>query len=245
MILIDNKEGLVGDFLGTIPAMQKLSEDDTVIVKVNQEVEGLFELIKNKDLVNFKELSYDYSDQFHKEITLSSSGAFTLASQNNWYMTQAFIKQAELEVPEVPPKARLRYESVLALHPIDYLISPFARSLPLDQKWQRENWQALVNKFPDKTFGVLGNYKYDDPMYVNGKNVHLFYSLSFDVLCKLFKSATALISVVTGTSHLAFHLGVKNILLTNQGMTWGNNPDAIKLTEYIPNITVQQVIEKL
>jgi len=247
MILIDNKEGLVGDFLGTIPAMQALHKDDSdVVVKVHPEAEGLFDLIKGNGLIKFNDSMKNIESKFDKEITFNSSEAFGIANTYNWYMTQAFMKQAGLEVPEIAPKAKLNYgSSSIPVPTVDYLISPFARSLPLDQKWQREKWQELVTKMKDKTFGVLGNYKYDDPMYLNGKNVRLFYSLSFDFLCRLFINSKALISVVTGTSHLAFHLGLKNILLTNQFMTWGNNPEAIKLTRNIHDIQINEVIEKL
>lgn len=243
MILINNLEGLIGDFLGTIPAMQKLSEKNKVVVKFNPEIEGLLDLIQSKNLKKLTAISIDNID---KQITFSSSEAFGIATSNNWYMTQAFMKQAGLDIPKIAPKAKLIYNhSTIPIAPIDYLISPFARSLPLDQKWQREKWQDLVKSMPDKKFGVLGNYKYDDPMYVNGRNVRIFYSLSFDVLCRLFKNSGCLISVVTGTSHLAFHLGVKNILLNNQDFAWGTNPEAICIRDYIPDITVEQVKEKL
>lgn len=246
MILINNSEGLIGDFLGTIPAMQKLAEKDTVVVKVHPEAKGLFELIETYHLTDKDNIDFFIEPEWDKKITFNSSEAFGIANTHNWYMTQAFMKQAGLEVPKIAPKAKLNYgSSSIPIPPVDYLISPFARSLPLDQKWQREKWQELVSKLKNKTFGVLGNYKYDDPMYLNGSNVRLFYSLSFDTLCKVFKNAGCLISVVTGTSHLAFHLGVKNVLLNNQGFAWGTNPEAICLREYIPNITVEQVIEKL
>lgn len=240
MIFVNSIDGLIGDVLGTYPTLQKLSEKEIVFVKVHPEVKQMFNLIKTNRLQEIETLPSE------DIITLQSQEAFGIANTHNWYMTQAFMKQAGLEVPEIAPKAKLNYDSSsIPVPPVDYLISPFARSLPLDQKWQREKWQELVTKMKNKTFGVLGNYKYDDPMYLNGSNVRSFYSLSFDTLCKVFKNAGCLISVVTGTSHLAFHLGVKNVLLNNQGFTWGTNPEAICLRDYIPNITVEQVIEKL
>lgn len=245
MILIDNKEGLIGDFLGTIPAMQKLAENDCVLLEYRKEVSGLYNLIVNDNLKEKGEVNLDDV----RVIILSSSEAFQIAHQKGYYMTQAFMAQAGLDVPEVPPKAKLNYINCAPLGQqsvCDYLISPFARSLPEEQKWQEDNWRNLVRSMPHKIFGLLGNSKYDDRLFlIEEPNVIPIFDLNFDTLCGIFKNSECLISIVTGTSHLAFHLGVKNILLTNQNMTWGNNPDAIKITDPIHNITVQQVIDKL
>lgn len=244
MILIYNKEGLIGDFLGTIPAMQKLAENDCVLLKYNKEVKGLYELILSDKIKEEKQVEIDDV----KNITFNSSEAFQIAHQKGYYMTQAFMAQAGLEVPEVPPKAKLSFkEEYLSkdYYEIDYLVSPYARSLPPEQKWQDEKWTELFETLPDKKFGVLGNSKYDKYIWNSHKNVVPLFDMDFGTLCLIYKYSKLLISVVTGTSHLAFHLNTKNILLTNQNMTWGNNPDAIKITDYIPNITVKQVIEKL
>ena len=246
MILIDNKEGLIGDFLGTIPAMQKLAEKQEIIVDIRDEIDGLFKLVKDPNIKDYGSFYFQKKPEF--DITFDSSKAFEISGKYNCYMTQAFYVQAGLEFPTKPPKAKLSFEgniNTLPIGPVDYLISPFARSLPESQKWPRENWQELVKKLPTKKFGILGNYKYDNPMYINGPNVEKFYSLQFDTLCRLFKNSNALISVVTGTSHLAFHLDVKNILLTSQTMMWGNNPDAIQIKKPLDQITVEEVISKL
>lgn len=246
MLLIDSKDGLIGDFLGQIPTMQKLAEKKMIEVKVHPEARDLFSLIETGNLMGTHNVNWFVAPEYDKTITLSSSEAFQLSVKNNWYMSQAFMAQAGLKVSEIAPKAKLNYDGeFFHPQPVDFLISPFARSLPVEQKWQREKWQELVNKLPEKKFGVLGNYKYDDPMYINGNNVTVFFSLQFKHLCSLLKRTGTLISVVTGTSHLAFHLGVKNILLTNQNMAWGNQPDAIKITDNIHDVTVQQVIDKL
>jgi ADP-heptose:LPS heptosyltransferase len=243
MIFIDNKEGLIGDFLGTIPAMQTLAKKEIVLVKIHPEASGLFQLIKSDRISRIT----SYSDQMNP-IILSSSEAFQIAVKKNYYMTQAFMEQAGLQVPIPAPKAKLTYNEEAYLHyeHIDYLLSPFARSLPEEQKWPINKWLELVRTLPGIKFGVLGNSKYDEKnIWLNEKNVVPLYNINFKDLCSIYKKSLGLISVVTGTSHLAFHLGVKNILLTNQNMTWGNNPDAIKITDYIPDITVEQIIDKL
>lgn len=242
MILIDNKEGLIGDFLGTIPAMQKLSENELVFVRVHPEAKELFELIRSKRLID------DYVSnaviEMCKKVTLSSSEAFQIASKKSYYMSQAYMEQAGLEVPEVAPKANLSFKEWENVTKCDYILSPFAKSLPPDQKWPREKWQQLVDNLPDKKFVMIGSAS-DDSTFIHGKNVIVELNHPFDYICNLFKYSKGLISVVTGTSHLAFHLGVKNILLSNQQMTWGNQPDAIRINKHIPDITVNEVIEKL
>lgn len=244
MILIDNKEGLIGDFLGTIPAMQELAKEDCVLLEYRKEVKGLYDLILS-DKIESKFSKKEILDKEFKTITLSSSEAFQIAAKYNCYMSQAFFVQAGLEFPKVPPKAKLTLEDVFDLDPCDYLISPFARSLPENQKWPVEKWRELVRSFPDKKFGLLGNSKYDDKNYLEEENVLPIFDFHFNTVCNVMRDTGILISVVTGTSHLAFHLGVKNILLTSQTMAWGNNPDAIQIKKPIENITVKEVIEKL
>lgn len=247
MILIDNKEGLIGDFLGTIPAMQRLSEIYPCVVNVHHEIIGLFDLIKNSRLLNRAEqVGEDWDNLNHMEkITFTSGEAFQIAAKKGYYMTQAFMEQAGLEVPKIAPKAKLNYDE--PKEKLDYyIISPFARSLPPEQKWPVKKWIELINSLPNSKFILVGNSKYDDYKdFIYCKNLIIKLDSPFHIVCKLFKGSKGLISVVTGTSHLAFHLGVKNIVLTNQGMTWGNQPDAIKIITYIPDITVEEVIEKI
>lgn len=232
----------MGDFLGSIPIMETIAlEDNGADVILHHESEDLFTLIP--EFYNIKKVD-SQKKGYDKIYKISCSGAFGIGNAD-LYMTQAHFRFLGMKIPDKPPKADLNYDSQIPIKPIDYLISPFSRSLSNDDKWQKEKWQELVVKLKDKTFGVLGNYKYDDPMYINGPNVTNFYSLEAKTLCKLFKNSKTLISVVTGTSHLAFHLGVRNILLTNQNMNWGNNPEAIMIKQYVPKITVDQIIEKL
>lgn len=246
MILVDNREGLIGDFLGTIPAMQKLAEKDRVVAKIKEEVLGLGDLIVSRNL----EIDV-YNDYRGDSIILSSGEAFQIASKLNCYMSSAFMVEAGFELPKIPPKAKLNIKELYkncSNQVCDYLVSPFARSLPEGQKWPKEKWLELFREMPLKKFGVLGNSKYDDLEYFGRewpKNVIRIYDSPFPFLCELYKSVECLISVVTGTSHLAFHLGVKNILLTSQTMAWGNNPDAILIKKPIHEITVKEVMDKL
>ena len=81
----------------------------------------------------------------------------------------------------------------------------------------------------NKEFIVLGNSKYDEYDFITAPNCIDFYDHSLSIVSSMLKSSNGLISLVTGTSHLAFHLGVRNIVLNNQNMLWGRNPDGIHI----------------
>lgn len=257
--LINNKEGLIGDFLGTVPVMQEIAlRHDGANVIIHPEAEGLFALIPEDYKLN---RVYEDKGEYENSYKIDSSIAFGIGCQAGLYMSQAHFKYFGFPVPKEAPKAHLKYiyNSHGSNHVCDFLVSPFARSLPEDQKWSKENWLTLFSLFPTKKFGILGNSKYDDPdyfidtrdaVYPEGAyskpgNIINIYNAPFDTLCGIFKSTGTLISVVTGTSHLAFHLGVKNILLSSQQMSWGNNPDAIRINKNVQDITVKEVVDKL
>lgn len=257
--LINNKEGLIGDFLGTVPVMQEIAlRHDGANVIIHPEAEGLFALIPEDYKLN---RVYEDKGEYENSYKIDSSIAFGIGCQAGLYMSQAHFKYFGFPVPKEAPKAHLKYiyNSYGSNHVCDFLVSPFARSLPEDQKWSKENWLTLFSLFPTKKFGILGNSKYDDPdyfidtrdaVYPEGAyskpgNIINIYNAPFDTLCGIFKSTGTLISVVTGTSHLAFHLGVKNILLSSQQMSWGNNPDAIRINKNVQDITVKEVVDKL
>lgn len=234
MIYITNKDGLIGDFLGSIPAMQALAKDHKLVVEIHPEAEKLVPLIDNPNEIIFT--VNPSGGQIDK--TIYSATAFPIATSNDWYMSQAFMYQLGLPVPSVPPKAKLKYDDI-SVPIFDYIISPFARSLPPNQKLYGSVWQDLTNSMPDKKFCVIGNTRHDDLGYLYGPNVSIEYDRPFSYVCNLLtKAKEGLISVVTGTSHLAFHLGVKNWILNNQDFKWGTNPDGISIREAIPQVTV-------
>lgn len=232
MTYITNKDGLIGDFLGSIPAIQALGKTDRLVVEIHPEAQKLVPLINNPDDIVFTTNPSGGSISH----TLHSATAFSIATSKDLYMSQAFFQQVGLPIPTTPPKASLKYDNVDV--PIfDYIISPFARSLPDRQKLDRKIWQELVDSMPDKKFCVLGTTKYDDLWFITGPNVEPKYDFTFTYVANLLAKATeGLISLVTGTSHLAFHLGVKNYLINNQDFKWGTNPDARCLRHDIPSL---------
>lgn len=237
MLHIVNNDGLIGDFLGAIPAMQALGKTDRLVVQIHPEAEKLVSLIHNPDNIIFT--THPASGEVKH--TIYSATAFPVATGNNWYMSQAYFRQVGLEVPLSPPRAILEVP-IEDTPTYDYIISPFARSLPEADKWPREKWQELVDSMPDKKFCVLGTVSHDSPHFLEGPNVDARFDFSFRHISNLMLRATkGLISVVTGTSHLAFHLGVKNWVLNNQDFAWGTNPDGHHLRKRIPDITVNDL----
>ena len=245
MIYLDQPDGLIGDFLGTIPAMIHYAKQDDVEVKIHPEARQLLKLIPKKyDIKEFD--GRVVAKTAYKELHyFDVSKAFALAQEKGLYMSQAHFGVLGLPIPEVPPKAELEFPETRWPR-VDYIISPFARSLPPEQKWSIENWQQLINELPEYEFAVVGSSLHDEKGQLTGKNVLEYYDHPFVDVCNLFKNSEhGLISVITGTSHLAFHLGVKNYLLNNQGKYWGVNPDAINITDEIPYLKPEDVIKVL
>lgn len=226
----------IGDFLGLTPALIELSKSYNVFLDTPPKLDSLIELLKPN---NIQRVQGDIN--FNRHIHVNLQGAFLRSIPPNWHMTQSFMHQIGFTVPLTPIKTQLSFP-IIPTFLYDFLISPFARSIPTDEKWQQEKWQYLVNKLPDKRFALLGDSSVDNKNYVSGKNVDTVFDSSFQVLCNLFKNCRCLISVVTGTSHLAYHLSVRNILLNNQNKAWGVNPEALKIHKRVINISVDEVL---
>jgi hypothetical protein len=229
-LLIKNMPALIGDFLGVAPSLIQFSNYNDVFVDNADNLNGLTDLLPIKIFQN---------QEIHKTIFVDMDSAFKRASQYNWYMTQAFMDNLGMPVPSIPPKAKLIFDKE-EVESYDYLLSPFSRCLPESDKLPVHVWQDFVNKFPAK-YALLGNSKFDDPNFIQG--VTPVFDLPFSKVCNLYEKCKALISVVTGTSHLAFHLGTKNILLVNQNMTWGTNPDALCIRKRILTIKAEDIIQ--
>ena len=241
MTLLKYPDGLIGDFLGAMPVMIELARQDELHVLIHPEANQLFELLPKKYGIKQQP---DQAIDYNRVLELDISNAFTLSHQKNYYMSQSYFDCLGLPVPGIPPKAELEFE-LIDTYSYDYIIAPFSRSLPTTERWSKHEWQQLVNLLPGKEFCVIGHTR-DDKDFITGANVTAMFGEPIVVVINLLRNAKkGLISVVSGPSHLAFHLGVKNYLLTNQRMTWGNNPDAISISDPIPGLKAEQVIEKL
>jgi hypothetical protein len=237
-IAVLNPEGLIGDFLGTIPVMQKFKKDNPDCYFVfHDEIRDLAKLTKLNFLVQseYEALENDIASEYKFNI----SRAFELSCRQNLHMIQANYPELCYDVPADIPKPKL-YIKPEPVEYVDFLISPFSRSLPEEQKWQKEKWQQLVVAFKKYKFGLLGSFR-DDPEFIKADNCINIFDKSFNYVSNtMMKARYGLISVVTGTSHLAYALSVKNFLFINQG-AWGKNPEALYITDPINSITVDQV----
>ncbi|MGN6532889.1 MAG: hypothetical protein ACTHK0_14200 [Ginsengibacter sp.] len=241
MTLLICNDGLIGDFLGVLPVIIDLSKRDELHVQIHPEATAIFSMIPKKYNIKLQEREDAFYDVILK---LDISRAFTISSENNYYMSQAHFAFLGLEVPETPLKAELEFEQ-FEMCPYDYIIAPFSRSLPACQCWLREEWQRLTDLMPERSFCIIGHNR-DPRNYITGPNVSEMYNEPLVKVVNLLKSVQGgLISVVSGPSHLSFHLGVKNYLLTNQNMKWGNNPEAITIQDYIPELKAEKVLEIL
>lgn len=241
--LIINPDGLIGDFLGTIPAMLEIAEKEyDVSVIIHSEAEKIFNILPRNS--GLKRIYQPGPFEYSKTYTLDTSKAFEIANQKSLYMSQAYMAQAGLDIPSNPPRALFQIDPV-KVPEYNIILVPFARSLPPQEKWSQIKWQTLVNSLPSVTFCVFGNSVHDPKGYITGPNVKDEYDNDFNTVCNIMYKAKTVISVVTGISHLCFHLAVPNILLTNQSMTWGNNPDAFQIKTPIPDLKVSEVLSKI
>lgn len=245
MTIIHNPDGLIGDFLGTIPIMIELAkrDPDGAIAIIHPEAKHLFDMIPSIHRINRLPddiVAFAAGSEANHQI-LNISEAFRISHERNLFMSQAHFAYLGMPVPETPPKAELLFPFI-EVPEFDYIIAPFSRSLPPNERWPQERWQSFVDSMPGSTFCIIGHDR-DARNYIKGANVTEIYNEPIVKVCNLLKTARkGLISVVSGPSHLAFHLGVKNYLLTNQNMTWGNNPDAVKITWPIPALSANELI---
>lgn len=241
MTLLIYSDGLIGDFLGAIPTIIEFAKQDELHLKINPEADPLFKMIPKKYRIKLQEKEDALYD---KVVELNISKAFTIANENNYYMSQSHFAYLGLPVPAIPIKAELEFESA-DLPVYDFILAPFSRSLPPTERWPREQWQRLADFLHTSSFCIIGHER-DEKNFVTGKNVTQMYNENLVKVMTVLKNARrGLISVVSGPSHLAFHLGVKNYLLTNQNMTWGNNPEAVWICDYIPELKAERVVVEL
>ena len=235
-MVIKNPIGLIGDVLGSFPVLQQLNKDHkNFSVIAHEEAKWLYDLVP--------EIALCTCPKWDKELDMLD--AFKLANQHNLYMSQAYHPFMGYPIPEEPVKAALTVKE-LDVTVYDYVIAPYGRSAPADQRWNYNHWISLIKAMPEKSFLVLGNSK-QNKYWIKADNLSYGYDLDAHTLCNmLLKARYGCISIVTGISHLCYHLGVKNYLLTNQGTEgWGVNPESIKITDPIPALEVKTVYDLL
>jgi len=237
-MVVFNPNNLIGDFLGTIPAMIEFNKQTPCEFIIADSVASLFDMIP----AAYKMKRVPFQLPYDKAIDLH--GSFAYADKHQLHMIQAFFNDLGLPVPADIPRPQLFVPS-MPVPEYDYILAPFSRSLPPEQKWPRERWQNLVDRMPNKTFCLFGASKFDDAEFVTGTNVNFCFDKPFEEVANVMKACRhGVISVVTGISHLCYALNVKNYLFFNQGM-WGKNPEAVCMTKNIHDIGVDEVLNVL
>lgn len=247
-MIIKTNVGLLGDTLGLMPAFVASSKIEKTYIYLQGmalETRQLYDMLPKKYKIGLltDEDELPENEKF-KEINLSK--AFNLATSKKIHMTQAHFGILGYPIPDNAIRPELEFRKI-DTETCDWILSPFSRSLPENQKWQQDNWNKLVDMMPDKQFIVLGNSNNDKKDYIFEKhNVrHIYDTTMENVFNLLLNARNGVLSVVTGTSHMAHALGVNNILFNNQDFVWGTNPDALCLRKTIHSYKSEEVAEIL
>lgn len=226
---------LLGDTINTWGIIRDLSLRGPVSVIIPQESKWFYELLSPTIKLSVKD------DTKYSNGELNLTEAFIYGSKENYHMSQCYHAQFNLPTPKKPIRPELNVPDIEV--PIyDYILAPFSRSLPEEQKWGLHRWQELSWKLNQQGFTtcVFGNSKYDPQ--INGMQMEYDRPMN-EVLNMIKKCRKGVVSVVTGISHLAYAMEAQNILLSGQGNSgWGINPDAFVITGRVNDFTVEQVL---
>lgn len=244
-LVLTNDVPLIGDFLGTIPAMVELAKTVQKLYVIHRhEVRGLFDMIPQRNMFRRVFDERDKPSDFTIRVSPNDTQAYWYATKHNLYMTQAHFSFLGLPTPLHPVRPVLHCQ-LTKVPTYDYILAPFSVSLPGDQMWPRERWKQLVRLMPNHSFAMFGS-KTDDPNYLRAPNVTPEFGQPFAEVVNMMRNARyGVVSVVTGISHLAYALGVENCLLEHQDTAWGLNPDSYRIHRRVVDITVSEVSELL
>lgn len=236
-MILYNDISLIGDSLGTVPItiqLAKLYPDNFSVYFINEQIADMIPKKYNINFLKKPPSQYDFK--------LEISEAFLYAENNRLHMTQAYFHQCNLLTPPTPIKPELEFSEYTISMDFNYMLAPFSRSLPENQKWPQENWNQLVKEFSDKKFLLFGNSSHDSKEFIQGPNVQYMFDEPLERVAYVMKNSRAkLLSVVTGLSHMSYALDVPIVLLWGQSSPWGDNPDAIHLNGPVVNISVEAV----
>lgn len=233
-MVLENSIGLIGDLVNTFGILKDLTSSQNVSIIKPVETDWFYDLIT--PTVKFK---YTESDSKYSDLDLGK--AFQYGCANNLHMSQCYHVQFGLPTPEHPIRPELNVPDVEV--PIyDYILAPFSRSLPEEQKWSLHKWQELGWQLEKQGYSVcvFGNSKYDQSTF--GLTNEYDRPMN-EVLNIIKKCRKGVVSIVTGISHLAYAMNTKNILLSGQGDSgWGINPDGYIITGMVCDFTKEQVL---
>jgi hypothetical protein len=248
---VSNFANLLGDFLGALGTLDYLSKSKNICflfdelndVRTGNTIDAkhffhpFIPLLKNDKI---KILNSD--DKFNLEIDVDAVRADHAYGTNN-FMTKAYYHHlctqiyGRREDIEFFPKAQLFFEETNQ-EKYDVLISPYGRSSSQNERISLNIWREFIIKNENYSFGILGQQVIDDyTLFDDLNNCKKVFNRDFNSLGSILTKSKLVLSIVNGISHFCFHTNTKNILFTNQTRRWGNNPDAIKITENIPDIS--------
>lgn len=224
-IQIINDRERIGDFLATIPAMMKLSENHDVFLTVHPGLQELAQLLPYQ-------IKLGTIENPERTYIIDINAAYATGWEAGLHMTQAYYPQFELPIPESPQRPLLIVPNEDV--PIyDFVIAPYAMSLPWGQLWTIEKWNQLIEYYPDKKFALLAGP--NDSRFFNHTNLTQYHGESWIKVANLISKAKTVITVVTGLSHLAHALDARHVLFINQP-EWAQNQNAIaQLTDFLIN----------
>ncbi|MCW3111390.1 MAG: hypothetical protein JWQ09_5896 [Segetibacter sp.] len=239
MMQLINDVELIGDLLNTIPVMIELSiiNNGLEVKHIGEKSKWIYPLIPKKYNINL----VDIVD--NNAIKIDMLTAFDSSQILNSHMSISYHAQFGLPVPTNPIKPELEFE-VLPVPVYDYILCPHSRSLTDKEKWDAEKWIELAQELEEKGYSVcfFGSSLYDKE-FIGFNNE---YDRPMVEVLNMIKACNeGIISVVTGISHLCYAVGAKNYVMCNQLNKWGLNPSAVHIKKYIPELTVDEVLEVL
>lgn len=266
-MIIVNTIGLIGDYLGTLPAItdyiRKGNKKELKVI-VPPQIRGLNELLPEEIQKHFvydpeaynpedglalkREYWAQKYNDYEMPVCFNIHRAFTEAGQKGHYMGQAYYNQLLRPVGVAKAELSIQNEQVSQ---VDFVISPFSRCLPEEQKVKQSLWQQFIDSHPEYTFVFLGTTKYDPIDYLKGDNVKSYFDHTWNQVGNMILKSKGLLSVITGTAHFSYHIGgTKNAIFSNQGFAWGTNPHSINNglvynKKPIPQLTLEDLDQAL
>jgi hypothetical protein len=239
--------GLIGDAICGMPFLHDLSKTYNVIAGPNISkwvLEGVDFPVAFDPNLNLEDADYH----------LDSSLTWQACSRggNIHHMAQGHYLVNGLTIPRMPLSIPLKFQQC-NLEP-GIVISPFSRSDHQGNKfWDLKNWLELINHFPDPVY-VVGSSQYNNDKlkygedswdWITATKIRPVINKPMSYISSLLKSCKMLVSIDTGTSHLAHMLGMSNHALLYSPAVPPNfvrNPHAITLVNWPKRVTVQDML---
>jgi len=245
-IRVHTNLGLIGDAICGMPFLYDLSKSYKVIAgpNINKWVlEGIdFPITFDPDLKQ-------QDARYHVDSSISWQ---TCSMHGNvHHMAQGHYIANGLGFPELPLSFPLKFQQC-NLEP-GIVISPFSRSDHQGNKfWDLRNWLELIKYLPDPIY-VVGSltdkphpeYGEDTWDWITGTRIRPVINKPMPYISSLLKSCKMIVSIDTGTSHLAHMLSMSNHALLYSPAVPPNfvkNPHSKVVMNWPRNVTVEEML---